>query len=161
MAALLTLGIASVHKCQLKMPTRGGGHYHGVMDDGSGLSPIDAIDDCQGPANGIPYLSPDIRMTMGDVAPIICDDPVDDDGPLSGFSVSIFAGNQRPQRHDSRTTSSGRRLQQPPPRKSMTQLRCYRRLLFGASQGRTTTRLSWTRERATATAVQRAARPRR
>mmetsp|Transcript_18607 Transcript_18607/g.64017 ORF Transcript_18607/g.64017 Transcript_18607/m.64017 type:complete len:117 (+) Transcript_18607:166-516(+) len=91
MAALLTLGIASVHKCQLKMPTRGGGHYHGVMQDGSRLSPIDATDDCQGPAIGMTYLSPDIRMTMGDVAPIICDDPADDDGPLSGFSVSLFA----------------------------------------------------------------------
>ncbi|KAJ1446509.1 hypothetical protein M885DRAFT_546172 [Pelagophyceae sp. CCMP2097] len=61
------------------------------MQDGSRLSPIDATDDCQGPAIGMTYLSPDIRMTMGDVAPIICDDPADDDGSLSGFSVSLFA----------------------------------------------------------------------
>ncbi|KAJ1447261.1 hypothetical protein M885DRAFT_543408 [Pelagophyceae sp. CCMP2097] len=61
------------------------------MQDGSRLSPIDATDDCQGPAIGMTYLSPDICMTMGDVAPIICDDPADDDGPLSGFSVSLFA----------------------------------------------------------------------
>ncbi|KAJ1444577.1 hypothetical protein M885DRAFT_552571 [Pelagophyceae sp. CCMP2097] len=61
------------------------------MQDGSRLSPIDATDDCQGPAIGMTHLSPDIRMTMGDVAPIICDDPADDDGPLSGFSVSLFA----------------------------------------------------------------------
>ncbi|KAJ1447891.1 hypothetical protein M885DRAFT_541135 [Pelagophyceae sp. CCMP2097] len=61
------------------------------MQGGSRLSPIDATDDCQGPAIGMTYLSPDIRMTMGDVAPIICDDPADDDGPLSGFSVSLFA----------------------------------------------------------------------
>ncbi|KAJ1451875.1 hypothetical protein M885DRAFT_528576 [Pelagophyceae sp. CCMP2097] len=58
------------------------------MQDGSRLSPIDAF---KGPAIGMTYLSPDIRMTMGDVAPIICDDPADDDGPLSGISVSLFA----------------------------------------------------------------------
>ncbi|KAJ1449177.1 hypothetical protein M885DRAFT_536735 [Pelagophyceae sp. CCMP2097] len=61
------------------------------MQGGSRLSPIDATDDCQGPAIGMTYLPPDICMTMGDVAPIICDDLADDDGPLSGFSVSLFA----------------------------------------------------------------------
>ncbi|KAJ1453514.1 hypothetical protein M885DRAFT_618969 [Pelagophyceae sp. CCMP2097] len=71
------------------MPTRRGNHFQAVMQDGSGLSPIDADGDCQGPAIGMTYLTPPICMTMYDVAPIICDDPADDDGPLS--SVSLFA----------------------------------------------------------------------
>ncbi|KAJ1448720.1 hypothetical protein M885DRAFT_538110, partial [Pelagophyceae sp. CCMP2097] len=44
-----------------------------------------------GPAIGMTYLPPAICTTMDDVAPVICDDPADDDGPLSGFSVSLFA----------------------------------------------------------------------
>ncbi|KAJ1449441.1 hypothetical protein M885DRAFT_622544 [Pelagophyceae sp. CCMP2097] len=91
MAALLALCIAPLHKCEQKMPTRRGNHFHAAIPDGSRLSPIDVDGDCEGPAIGMTYLPPATCMTMDDVAPIICDYPADDDGPLSGFSVSLFA----------------------------------------------------------------------